>query len=216
MSDEPRDRKADGDGNGREPRVEVVDRAEPGHTTQLVLARDVLPEDLPLIVVPRPVFPGMALPLLIEDEPTRRMLAERLRNQQRHVGIVLRRRREGVSDAEAPVRAGDLHAVGVEGEVRQAAQAAPEAPIQVLVTLRERFRIDRVLREEPYLLARVDYVVETEMTANEELKAYSLVGHQEHQGAGPAQPAAQGGAEPVHVPHRTSTSRAAWPTSPRP
>jgi ATP-dependent Lon protease len=68
----------------------------------------------------------------------------------------------------------DLHEVGVIAEILQASQSSSEGPIQIMVGVLERFRIADVVSETPTISARVNYVIETEMADNDELKAYSL------------------------------------------
>jgi ATP-dependent Lon protease len=68
----------------------------------------------------------------------------------------------------------ELHKVGVIAEILRVAQLAPAGPIQVLLGAVERFHIEHIIIAEPYVLAAVRYMIETEMTSNEELKAYSM------------------------------------------
>ncbi|MBI3986989.1 MAG: endopeptidase La [Lentisphaerae bacterium] len=140
---------------------------------ELVLARDILPERLPLLPIRhRPLFPRMIVPMSIEDEPLKHMIVELVKSQARYLGVVLVRpqTREDMTS----VRAADVYTVGVAAEILRTSQLAPDAPIQMMIGMLERFKIERFLRETPTLLAEVRYLAETDMTANDELRAYSV------------------------------------------
>ncbi len=53
-------------------------------------------------------------------------------------------------------------------------QPAPQAPLQVMLGAMERFQIEQFVSESPIFVAKVKYLFETEMTVNDELKAYSV------------------------------------------
>lgn len=140
----------------------------------VVLARDVLPERLPIIpVVTRPIFPKMIVPLIVDDPKGRKALAEVLQSQSKFVGIVLVRPRD-TNGESGGVKAGDLYSVGVAAEIIRVNQPAQDAPVQMMLGALERFAIEAITTEEPAILARVRYLIETEMSVNEELKAYSV------------------------------------------
>ncbi len=160
---------------------EVVKQSDGGgNAPSLVLARDVYPEDLPIIPINgHPMFPRITAPLSIDNPDLIAFLIERLKRKQRYVGIVLRRELPADGDSQAgtespdePVDAG-LYRVGVLGEVLQTAQPNDKT-LHVLVATHERFRLVSLLREKPVIVARVDYMHETDMTDNPDLKAYSI------------------------------------------
>jgi len=160
-----------------EEQAEVLkdgDTAAPGDE-KLVLARHVLPQQLGILPVKsRPLFPKMTVPILVEEENLKQMVIERAKSQSKFVGLVLTKQKE---DDEAPAEvttSSDLYSVGVVAEILQAAQQAPGGAVQVMLGALERFRIASILHEEPFILAKVDYMLETEMASNPELKAYSL------------------------------------------
>ncbi len=172
---------ADSDDTAHDPDAIELVKEEPvpsPEESKIVLAREVFPRQLPIIPVnQRPLFPKMTVPMLIDDEPLVEMLAELVKSQPRLVGVVLRRHSED-RDGEAvgEQRDGpDLCDVGVVAEVVQFAQAPTERPaVQMIITALERFKIDRIVRTDPHFTAVVHYLHETEMTTNEELRAYSL------------------------------------------
>lgn len=141
---------------------------------RLVLVRRVFPNQLPIVPINnRPFFPKMTVPMIVDDDDLKKMLIDTAESQSKFVGLVLKRRREG-SESSEETSGADLHDVGVIAEVLQVAQLAPEIPIQVMLGVLERFRIVGIIQEKPYILAKIDYMIETEMSSNEELKAYSL------------------------------------------
>ncbi|MBM4144033.1 MAG: endopeptidase La [Lentisphaerae bacterium] len=169
--------------NAAAPEIEIVREAAPAGTPppesapddgKIVLARRVLPPRLPIVPLPvRPLFPRMTVPIVVDQEPLKRMIADIASSKPAVLGLVLARERSE-AEQENPVRSADLYDVGVAAELAQAAQAGPGGPIQVLLSALERFRIRGIVREEPHIVAEVDYMIETEMADNMELKAYSL------------------------------------------
>jgi ATP-dependent Lon protease len=141
---------------------------------RLVLARDVYPKHLPILPLEtRPLFPKMTAPLIIGDEKLRDMILATAKSAARFVGLVLRRPVE-TGDSSAPATGADLYAVGVIAEILQVAQPAADGPIQVVLGVHERLRIERVMQEQPHLIAAATVVLDGEVVRNDELKAYSL------------------------------------------
>lgn len=160
--------------------VEVLSgKDEPsGDGRQLVLARHVLPSELNLIPLHnRPLFPKMTVPMIVDDAALVKMIREKQASSSKFLGLVLRRP-ERAADEEGGdsgrVDADDLYRVGVIVEVNQVAFLAEDGPAQLLVSALERFKITSFVRREPYLTATVEYLHETEMAGNEELRAYSI------------------------------------------
>jgi len=141
---------------------------------RLVLARDILPDHLPIIpIVTRPLFPKMIVPLVIDDPHGKKAVQEVLQANSKYVGIVLIRPRASQPEP-AIVKAVDLYSVGVAAEIIRVTQSSPEAPVQIMLGALERFIIEKIIAEEPVIQAKVKYLIETEMSVNEELKAYSV------------------------------------------
>lgn len=142
---------------------------------RLVLAREILPDRLPIIpITSRPLFPKMIVPMLIDDSKGRRVVADVLQTQSKFVGIVLAKQHENRPESGI-VKSSDLYSVGVVAEIVRVNQpSSPEAPMQVMFGALERFVVEKIIAEEPVILAKVKYLVETEMSVNEELKAYSV------------------------------------------
>jgi ATP-dependent Lon protease len=158
-----------------ELQVEIVDVEEGSpDEQQMVLARETYPSHLPILPLnQRPVFPRMSVPVAIEDEALRKMLMETTESDQKYVGLVLARSVENADEDRRP-RGADLYEMGVMAEILQLAIVGADGPAQVLLGATERFRILRITQEDPHIVAEVEYVLESDMTNNEELKAYSL------------------------------------------
>lgn len=141
---------------------------------RVVLARDALPETLPIIAVgSRPLFPKMIVPIIVDEEKAKKVITDVADSSSKFVGIVLSRPREGKSESEQ-VKPSDLYNVGVVAKIIRAEQQVPDGPVQVVLGILERFTIEKILSEDPSIVAQVRYLFETEMTVNEELKAYSV------------------------------------------
>lgn len=154
-------------------KVEVMKDKDP-QDKGIVLARDIFPPQLPIIPLNnRPLFPKMMVPMLIEADNLKLLLSERAQSDAKYVGLfLLKDRQEGIE--QHAVKISDLYPTGVVAEILQIVQVSSDAPVQVLFNVHERCRIDSIIREEPYITAKVAYLVETDMVANDELKAYSV------------------------------------------
>ncbi len=142
---------------------------------KLILARDALPLQLPIIPISdRPLFPKMTVPMIMDDEALVKMLIELAEGDSRFVGIVLHRPiEEGVENAEA-VGTSDLYDIGVVAEIVRMAQFESQPELHVMLTVLDRFSIEGFVQESPHIIAKVSYMFESEMTDNQELKAYSV------------------------------------------
>ncbi len=148
----------------------------PSADKTIVLARRVFPEVLPVIALPhRPGFPRMTIPLVVTSSPLQELLVQISQSRERYAGLVLLRRppQQGEETPAAPSPA-ELYAVGVVAELLQLGRPSPEAPLHALFGVHERFRIAGVVQESPHLRVRAEYLIETEMADNPELKAYSV------------------------------------------
>jgi ATP-dependent Lon protease len=161
-----------------EAQVELVDETpeNAAEDRTIVLARHVLPPTLPIIPLRnRPLFPGMMVPLVIEEPNLKKLVKQLVESDEKHLGLVFVRPRDGAESPE-PVdwKPADLHPVGVAGQVIQVAQQAPGAPVQCVVGVQDRFTTVSVVQESPHIALEVRYHIETDLSVNEELKAYSL------------------------------------------
>ncbi len=155
--------------------VEVLPKESGAHDGKtIVLARDIYPQELLIIpLTGHPMFPRITVPISIENPDLIATLAERIKRQSKYVGVLLRRDPPPGADASKEPTAADFHTVGVLAEITQMAQPSPHI-LHVLLATHERFRVREFLQEKPVLLARVEYMHETDMASNPELKAYSI------------------------------------------
>lgn len=140
----------------------------------VILARDLLPSTLPIIPLSeRPVFPKMTIPMLVDRAPIVNMLAELVKANKRHIGLVLLRKPKEDEEND-PNRSSRLYSVGVVAEIVRMAKSDNGSEVQVILTALQRFRISNIVQTDPVTIAKVDYLSETEMSDNQDLKAYSL------------------------------------------
>ena len=153
---------------------EVVDSERKTGEKGMVLARDLCPNHLPIVPLhSRPIFPKMLIPLMFEADNLKAMIAAKAESQDKCIGLVLIREADEFLSSEL-ITSSQLYKVGVVAEIVQTVQLAPDAPIQVMLSAVDRFKVEEYTRDSPYIEARVEYLHETEMEGNEELKAYSV------------------------------------------
>ncbi|HAS83413.1 MAG TPA: endopeptidase La [Verrucomicrobia bacterium] len=147
-----------------------------GAEKTIVLARDLMPAALPIIPLhDRPVFPKMTIPMMVDAPDIARMLIDRVDSKARYVGLVLQKPQEPSPtnpspDGEPPA----LYEVGTVAEIMRMAKSDSGNEVQVILTVLQRFRITELTQTKPHIVARVEYLTETEMTDHQDLKAYSL------------------------------------------
>ena len=140
---------------------------------QLVLARQAYPPYLPIVpVYHRPLFPKMQIPMVVGDDHLKKMITERLKGESRLIGVVLVKKQEA-SENEA-VTGADLYGTGVVAEIQEVIHPAASLPMHVMLSVLERFRLEGVVQDRPYIVAAVQYELESNMAVNDELRAYSL------------------------------------------
>ncbi|MBN2302274.1 MAG: endopeptidase La [Lentisphaerae bacterium] len=153
--------------------VEILKDKVSAGDKNLVLARDVFPQELPVVPIRgRPLFPKMTVPMIIENENLRKMIIQTDEAHTKFIGLALIRD-EG-SNTQENISSKDLYNVGVVAEILQVAQVSPDMPAQMLLGSLERFKIKAIIQENPHIIAKVDYMHETEMTHNDELRAYAI------------------------------------------
>ena len=166
--------------NVEEP--ELVNDAPPatGDDNKLILARELFPKQLSILSISgRPAFPKMTAPMVVDNDDMKQLLRDAIESKSKYLGLVLRREDETRGAVNRPddatkSDATSVYDVGVIAEILQVAQPEGDGPINLLIGVLERMRIVKVTQEKPYLRADVEYMFETEMSSNEELKAYSL------------------------------------------
>ena len=141
----------------------------------IVLARDVLPETLPVIpLYDRPRFPKMMGPLIIDNaEMQKALLSEDTDTSSLYLGLIMTRQaKDGLH--HVALDSEDFHTVGVTAKAVKIIPPSPGMPLQILVQVLKRFNVAEISSQGPVFQVRVQYWPETEFDTNEELKAYSV------------------------------------------
>ena len=169
------------DKQNSEDAVEVIapqksaDKSNPeSKNNELVLSRDIFPAELPIIpLTERPLFPKMTVPIAIDNKELKKMLLKMDKDDKRFVGVVLQQKPPDEEEPE-PANISNMHKVGVVAEILRIAQMEGHSEVHLMLNAVERFRITGFVQEKPVLIAKAEYIIETEMTDNDELKAYSV------------------------------------------
>jgi len=133
----------------------------------IVLAGELLPSSIPILPLrPRPFFPGIHLPLLVSPDQIP-IVEWALESTSRALGLVL------VKDLDGPDSPDNLHNVGVVTKILKAFKDE-EGSAHILVGCLERFSLKELRETEAGLFGHVEYHYATQLSVNEELKAYSM------------------------------------------
>ena len=134
----------------------------------LVVASETLPSGLPIIPLrPRPAFPGIMIPLVLNGKGQVAALHQAMEHQAQTIGLVM------VRDLDEEDGIENLHQVGVAAKIVKVLHTEKNAA-HVLVNSLERFVIDEIHETGASLYARVNYHFATELSVNPELRAYSM------------------------------------------
>jgi len=150
-----RDRGAEQDGGAEGSATEVIDHVgdAPGAPAELVHRGDRFPPNLFVIAVPGVVvFPDLTVPIVLRAPWAERTVAQTA-SQSEFLGIGVLREDEPRPEAPRPEQ---LHSHGCLVRLLRSLQM-PDGTRTVLAQGIRRFRIDRYLRTEPYLIAKVAY-----------------------------------------------------------
>ncbi|OHD67817.1 MAG: endopeptidase La [Spirochaetes bacterium RBG_16_49_21] len=107
-----------------------------------------------LYIIPiryRPMFPGIITPLIISHGRFAEVI-DRVASDSRNIGLVLIK-----DDNKDEISALDLYAYGTAAKILKRINL-PDGGLNVLINSLRRFRIRRIIAEEPYILADVEYV----------------------------------------------------------
>ncbi|MBE0577064.1 MAG: endopeptidase La [Desulfuromonadales bacterium] len=134
----------------------------------MVVASEVLPTGLPIIPLrPRPAFPGIMIPLVLNGQGQVAALRQAMEHQTQTIGLVM------VRDLDEEDGIQNLHQVGVAAKIVKVLHTEKNAA-HVLVNSLERFVIEEINERGVALYARVRYHFATELSVNPELRAYSM------------------------------------------
>ncbi|MBN1534819.1 MAG: endopeptidase La [Spirochaetes bacterium] len=137
--------------------------------SQLILAREILPEVLPIIPISqRPIFPGMMMPLILTGDYMEKVAESIMETDQKVGGGVLVKNQH-----EGPLESRDLYNVGVAIKVIKVTPV-DEKTVQLMINALTRFTLERTVQDEPVITWKVSHYYEPEYEASEEMKAYSM------------------------------------------
>jgi ATP-dependent Lon protease len=153
-----------------ETKLEEIENGKPIPESQeapLILASEVLPNRLPILPIrPRPLFPGLPVPLEIGSEQTPG-IQHALEFSSKTIGIIL------VRDSEAADAPENLYSIGVAAKILRAFQGEGEATTLLLHCM-ERFTVEKISIAEFGMVAEVKYPAPADLPDIKELKAYSM------------------------------------------
>ncbi len=142
--------------------------SEPETQDALVLASDVLPPTLPIILLrPRPAFPGTLVPMVLSGKPQLDMAKRASESPTKTIGFVL------AKDPEEPDSVDNMYQIGVVGKIMKVLHT-DENSIHLLMNCLERFSVDEIVPSKQGLFAHVSYHFAAVMSVNAELQAYSM------------------------------------------
>ncbi len=134
----------------------------------LVLARDMLPSQLPIIPLrPRPAFPGVIIPLTVNGKARVNTIKQAMESDSQAIGLVM------VQELDEDDSTTNLQRVGVAAKILKLIHTEDESA-HVLVNSLERFSIDDVREANGIIYTDVTYFLSTVPKESPELKAYSM------------------------------------------
>ena len=147
--------------------TDEVEKPDVETQAPLVLATELLPGRLPILPIrPRPLFPGLPVPLEIGMEQTPGV-QHALEFASKTIGIVL------VKDLDAVDSPENLHRVGVAAKILRVFQGENDSNT-ILINCVERFSVEEVSKAQFGMVANVRYELPIDLPITEELKAYSM------------------------------------------
>lgn len=120
--------------------------------SDLVSIDQVLPSKLYIIPIRyRPIFPGIITPLIISHGRFTEVI-DKVIHDTRAIGLVLIK-----DDNKDEITAGDLYSFGTAAKILKRINL-PDGGLNVLINSIKRFRVKRIISEDPYIVAEVDYI----------------------------------------------------------
>ncbi len=134
----------------------------------LVLARDMLPSQLPIIPLrPRPAFPGVIIPLTVNGKARVNTIKQAMESDSQAIGLVM------VQELDEDDSITNLQRVGVAAKILKLIHTEDESA-HVLVNSLERFSIDEVRETNGIIYTDVTYFLSAVQKETPELRAYSM------------------------------------------
>ncbi|ATX80463.1 ATP dependent PIM1 peptidase, Serine peptidase, MEROPS family S16 [Mariprofundus aestuarium] len=144
-----------------------TDEVEATETT-LVRTDEAFPDQLTLLPLSnRPLFPGLVVPLVYENEEMGNVVRELASSHQQYVGLVL------VRDENEPYEPENLYGVGVVARIAKAVEIEGHG-LHLVVECLSRFSIESFVSDEHPIRVKAVYREETSYEDNIELRAYTV------------------------------------------
>ena len=119
--------------------------------SELVSIDHVLPESIYIIPIRyRPIFPGIVTPLIISQGRFADVI-DKIIHESRTIGLVLIK-----DDDKDEIETEDLYSFGTAAKILKRINL-PDGGINVLINSVKRFKIKKIVSDDPYILADVDY-----------------------------------------------------------
>jgi ATP-dependent Lon protease len=154
---------------------ETPDLDESASSDALIEPED-YPDKLPILGVPRPVFPKVMVPLEVDSPELRRLIRDVTKRGHGLVGLALERSSidptRPNSSATIQVTEGQVYEVGVIAQIVNVS-VDDDGDVTAIVTALDRMRIVKVVSQTPYMVAEVEYPKE-KGAPSDELRAYTL------------------------------------------
>lgn len=150
------------------------EQADTGAGSQLVVARHTYPERLPILAVPRPVFPKVMVPIELESPELKRLVKDAAKNSNGFVGLALEREAAATPPSNKGIEVvdGEVHEVGVVAQVLNVS-VDDDGEMTAVISALDRMRIVKVVSQTPYMVAEVEYPKD-KAAPDDEMRAYTL------------------------------------------
>ncbi|MCU0846978.1 MAG: endopeptidase La [Spirochaetes bacterium] len=146
----------------------MPEEREDSNGKQLILAREILPDVIPIIPISqRPIFPGMMIPLVLTGDVMINTASSIMESEKKIGGVVLVKGQQGETAVSS-----DLYEVGVSAKILKVTPV-DEKTVQLMINAIGRFKKAEVMQESPFINWKVDHHYEDEYVPSESMKAYS-------------------------------------------
>ena len=140
---------------GNSPNLENVEMIEIPSPEEVMESDENLPETLPLLPLRNTVlFPGIVIPVTVTRSKAIRLVKKAYRGD-RILGIVSQLRQ-----TKDEPEADDIYKIGTIGNILRMI-VLPDGNVTIIVQGRRRFRIQEVVKTNPFLQATVEYIAES-------------------------------------------------------
>lgn len=154
----------------------VDDLGDSSHAEHDAVEREAYPDRLPILGVPRPVFPKVMVPIELESPELKRLIKDVTKRGHGLVGLVLEKEQADLDKLTSAARVqfseGEVYEVGVIAQIINVSMDE-DGEVTAIITALDRMRIVKVVSQSPYMVAEVEYPKE-KGAPSDELRAYTL------------------------------------------